>query len=213
MKKQHYFFFAILFLLLTGISFSCKREKTTAEKLEEEALRLETYLLYENVKLKDTLTYSVEYNKENAKYTLITDEINDDVWAPQTNGFKKNYFAYLKDVNSYIHITDSGTNKKNINVGDWVVVRYKRYNIYEELVESTEYEGNPTENKKPLSYQYISVSSYDDDYFCRAFQYAFAYLGHNGKATVIIPSRYGNREAQNTFTTYIYELEMQVARK
>jgi hypothetical protein len=81
------------------------------------------------------------------------------------------------------------------------------------LVESTEYDGNPSQNKNPLTYQYISGSNYSDGKFCDAFQPALAYLGHNGRARLIVYSPYGCDEAQREYKSYVYDIEMQVAKK
>ena len=55
--------------------------------------------------------------------------------------------------------------------------------------------------------------NYSDGKFCDAFQPVLAYLGHNGRARLIVYSPYGCDEAQREYKSYVYDIEMQVAKK
>lgn len=206
-------YLSLLLLILLSIFSSCKKTKTNAEKLQEEQNILRSYLYYQGIQVGDTLSYSLKNNAETGKYEVTTKTPKEEMWDSNSNGFKPKKYALLKNYYSYMHIVDSGTNRSSINVGDWVVVRYKRYDLHGNLVESTEYDGNPSQNKNPLTYQYISGSNYSDGKFCDAFQPVLAYLGHNGRARLIVYSPYGCDEAQREYKSYVYDIEMQVAKK
>lgn len=123
---------------------------------------------------------------------------------PADNQFADNEYV-LTESGLYFQLVDEGTGTDTIAYNDKVILRYKRWglNSYSDTISY----WTTDESAYPLTFQY-GISS---DYSCEAWQEAVGYMKRNNShAKLIVESKLGFSDDENSVTPYAYEIKIKI---
>lgn len=123
---------------------------------------------------------------------------------PADNQFADNEFVRTES-GLYFQLVDAGTGTDTVAYNDKVIIRYKRWQLSAHS-DTTSY-WTTDESAYPLTFQY-GVSS---DYSCEAWQEAVGYMKRNNShAKLIVESKLGFSDDENSVTPYAYEIKIKI---
>ena len=123
---------------------------------------------------------------------------------PADNQFADNEYV-LTESGLYFQLVDEGTGTDTVAYNDKVIIRYKRWQLSAHS-DTTSY-WTTDESAYPLTFQY-GVSS---DYSCEAWQEAVGYMKRNNShAKLIVESKLGFSDDENSVTPYAYEIKIKI---
>ena len=182
MKKIQWIMMGIVLML----TYSCK-SNIYSEQLKAERALIENYIARQGIVVVDTLPA-------------------DDKWG------EKVYYRVPDYDNFYFHMVELGdtlssAEEAEIESGETVLLRYKRYTLNE--YPDTIYNWTTMDSSEPIKLQYMVASSNS----CTGWQLAIKYMKHTGaECKIICPSKLGFEEANSSVTPYGYDLKIKIKR-
>ncbi len=123
---------------------------------------------------------------------------------PADNQFADNEFVRTES-GLYFQLVDAGTGTDTVAYNDKVIIRYKRWQL-SAYSDTTSY-WTTDESAYPLTFQY-GISS---DASCEAWQEAVGYMKRNNShAKLIVESKLGFSDDENSVTPYAYEIKIKI---
>lgn len=173
-------------LILIGIvllaAYGCN-SNIYSEQLKKERKLIESYIARQGLNIVDTLPA-------------------DDQWEENT------YYRVPDYDNFYFHMVELGdTTQAEIESGEDVLLRYKRYTLEE--YPDTLFNWSTMDSADPIKFKYMVNS----DMSCTGWQVALKYMKyHEAQCKIICPSKLGFIEENSTVTPYGYDLKIKIKR-
>lgn len=181
MKKKYYLFFLILISSVALISCE-KKSKSYAERLRDEIRIINRFIIKNGI--------------------IVLDKI------PEDTIFKPNEFYKDPLTGVYINIIDKGGERK-AKPGEEIYIRFDGYRIISAKNDSATYSTMQSENPSTLIYRGVVTLENKDALYggtTPAWVVPLSFIGHKGRAKMIVPFNMGAQaERQNYHTTY-YDL-------
>jgi hypothetical protein len=182
MKKIQWIMMGIVLML----TYSCK-SNIYSEQLKAERALIENYIERQGIVVVDTLPA-------------------DDKWG------EKVYYRVPDYDNFYFHMVELGdtlssAEEAEIESGETVLLRYKRYTLNE--YPDTIYNWTTMDSSEPIKLQYM-VSS---ETSCTGWQVALKYMRYSdSQCKIICPSKMGFSDENSSVTPYGYDLKIKIKR-
>lgn len=182
MKKIQWIMMGIVLML----TYSCK-SNIYSEQLKAERALIENYIARQGIVVVDTLPA-------------------DDKWG------EKVYYRVPDYDNFYFHMVELGdtlssAEEAEIESGETVLLRYKRYTL-EEYPDTISNWGT-MDSSKPIKLQYMVNSETS----CTGWQVALKYMKyHEAQCKIICPSKMGFSDENSSVTPYGYDLKIKIKR-
>ena len=182
MKKIQWIMMGIVLML----TYSCK-SNIYSEQLKAERALIENYIARQGIVVVDTLPA-------------------DDKWG------EKVYYRVPDYDNFYFHMVELGdtlssAEEAEIESGETVLLRYKRYTLEE--YPDTIYNWTTMDSSEPIKLQYMVQSETS----CTGWQVALKYMKyHDAQCKIICPSKLGFSEENSSVTPYGYDLKIKIKR-
>ena len=177
----------------------------TFTNYEEKSFQLKKNIInnYKNIIRPE---FVLDFGSNTGVFSRIFSEENIKVLDtfPADNQFADNEYV-LTESGLYFQLVDEGTGTDTVAYNDKVIIRYKRWQLSAHS-DTTSY-WTTDESAYPLTFQY-GVSS---DYSCEAWQEAVGYMKRNNShAKLIVESKLGFSDDENSVTPYAYEIKIKI---
>ena len=182
MKKIQWIMMGIVLML----TYSCK-SNIYSEQLKAERALIENYIARQGIVVVDTLPA-------------------DDKWG------EKVYYRVPDYDNFYFHMVELGdtlssAEEAEIESGETVLLRYKRYTLNE--YPDTIYNWTTMDSSEPIKLQYMVNSETS----CTGWQVALKYMRYSdSQCKIICPSKMGFSDENSSVTPYGYDLKIKITR-
>lgn len=182
MKKIQWIMMGIVLML----TYSCK-SNIYSEQLKAERALIENYIARQGIVVVDTLPA-------------------DDKWG------EKVYYRVPDYDNFYFHMVELGdtlssAEEAEIESGEIVLLRYKRYTLNE--YPDTIYNWTTMDSSEPIKLQYMVNSKTS----CTGWQVALKYMRYSdSQCKIICPSKMGFSDENSSVTPYGYDLKIKIKR-
>lgn len=179
--KRTNIFLHILFLSIIIIPGGCKdRDSVYSVQRKAEKKLIEEYIKRKNIKVLDAF--------------------------PADNQFADNEFVRTES-GLYFQLVDEGSGQDTIAYSDRVSLRYKRWQLDDLSYVDTTSNWTTDYSRNPIEFQY-GISS---DASCEAWQEAVGYMKRNNShAKLIVESKLGFSDDENSVTPYAYEIKIKI---
>lgn len=169
-------------VLLLAI-YSCKNNNIYSEQLKKERQLIENYISRSGIVVVDTIPV-------------------DDAWGDNV------YYRVPDYDNFYFHMVELGdTTQAEIESGEDVLLRYKRYTLTENP--DTLYCWTTMDSPDPVKFKYMEQSKDA----CTGWQVALKYMKYtDSQCKIICPSKMGFSEENSAVTPYGYDLKIKIKR-
>lgn len=181
MKKNYYLFLLIVISSVALISCQ-KRQPSYAERLKDEIKIIDKFIIQNGIKVLDEF--------------------------PEDSTFESNEFYKDPLTGVYINIIDKGGDRK-AKYGEEIYIRFDGYRIISAENDTVTYSTMQAENPSALVYRGVVTLENKDALYSSttpAWVVPLSFIGHLGRAKMIVPFNMGAQAERLNYHTTYYDL-------